>query len=127
MGVRDLKRVTQTGCKVLGGTAVAPFQKTPRQDAQPQLHLVEPGAMCGLKVEHMRMARIAQERPPLHPAAQVLGNKGHLAPLGDQTADCEAPVGIEIIHHPVVALHLRELLDDVGQMRGEVFTGACLA
>jgi len=64
---------------------------------------------------------------PLHPAAQVLGNKGPLAPLGDQTAACEAPVGIEMIHHPVVALPLRALLDDGGQMRGAVCTGACLA
>lgn len=127
MGVIDLKIVTQTGFKVLGGTEVAPFQKTPRQDAKPQLHLVEPGAMFGRKVEHMLMAWIAQERPPLHSAAQVPGNKGHLAPLGDQTADREAPMGIEIIHHPVVALHIRELLDDGGQMRGEILTGACLA
>ena len=127
MGVRDLKIVTQTGFKVLGGTEVAPFQKTPRQDAQPQLDLVEPGAMVGRKVEHMLMARIAQGRPPLHAAAQVLGNKRHPAPLGDQTADREAPMGIEILHHPVVALHIRELLDDGGQMRGEILTGACLA
>src|SRR2546428_3449146 len=85
MGVIDLKIVTQTGAKVLGGTEVAPLQKPPRQDAQPQPHLVEQGAMFGRQVEHMLMARIAQERPPLPPAAQVLGHKGHLAPLGDQT------------------------------------------
>ena len=127
LGVIDLKIVTQTGFKVLGGTEVAPFQKTPRQDAKPQLHLVEPGAMFGRKVEHMLMAWIAQERPPLHSAAQVPGNKGHLAPLGDQTADREAPMGIEIIHHPVVALHSGELLNDSGQMRGEVRTGTRLA
>jgi hypothetical protein len=36
-------------------------------------------------------------------------------------------VGIEIIHDPVVALHSGELLDNVGQMRGEVLTCACLA
>ena len=78
-------------------------------------------------MEHMLVRRIAQERPPLCPSAQRLGHAGHVAPLGDQTADVEAPVGIEIIHHPVVALHSGELLDDGGQMRGEVRTGACLA
>jgi len=73
------------------------------------------------------MGRIAQESTPLHTSAQVLRHTGHLAPLGDQTTDLEAPMGIEIIHHPVVALHSGELLDDVGQMRGEVCTGARLA
>ena len=59
-------------------------------------------------------------------AVVLHATRGHVAPLGDQTADREAPVGIEIIHHLVVALHSGELLDDVGQMRGEVLTGARL-
>jgi len=76
MGVRDLKRVTQTGCKVLGGTAVAPFQKTPRQDAQPQLHVVAPGAMCGRKVEPMLMARSAQDLRRCTPRRRSWATKG---------------------------------------------------
>src|SRR5262245_63620438 len=75
----------------------------------------------------MLMGRIAQEGPSLPTSMQGLRHKGHVAPLRDQTADLEAPVGIEIIHHPVVALHSGELLDDVGQMRSEVFTGTRLA
>ena len=78
-------------------------------------------------MEDMLVSRIAQERPPLGTSAQRLRNAWHAAPLGDQTADVEAPVGIEIIHHPVVALHSGELLDDGGQMRGKVRTGPCLA
>ena len=81
----------------------------------------------GGKVEDMRMGRIAQKGTPMHTAAQVLGHKGHVAPLGDQTTDIEAPRGIEIIHHPVVALHSGALLDDSSQMRGDVRTGARLA
>ena len=127
MRIVDLQIVTQTGCKVLGGTAVAPCQKTPRQDAKPPLHLVEPGAMLGRTVEPMLRARIAQERPPLPAAAQVLGDHGHRTPLGAQTADREAPRGIESSHHPGVALPIREWLDDVGQRRGAILTGACLA
>ena len=73
------------------------------------------------------MRWIAQESAPLHPSAQVLRHTGHLAPLGDQTADVDAPMGVENIHHPVVALHSGELLDDGGQMRGEVRTGTRLA
>jgi hypothetical protein len=37
-----------------------------------------------------------------------------VTPRGDQTADRKAPVGIEIIHHPVVARHSGELVHDVG-------------
>src|SRR5262245_23651815 len=75
----------------------------------------------------MLMRWIAQKGTPLDTAAQVLYHTGHAAPLGDQPADLQAPVGVEIIHYPVVALHSGELLDDVGQMRGEVRTGARLA
>ena len=73
------------------------------------------------------MGRITQEGTSLPTAMQGLRYAGHVAPMGDQTADLEAPVGIKIVYHPVVALHSGELLDDVGQMRGEVLTGACLA
>ena len=83
--------------------------------------------MFGGKVEHMLMARIAQEGPPLHTSAQVVDNTGHLAPLGDQAADIEAPVSVEIIHHPVVTMHVWQLLDDMGQMGGKIGTGAGLA
>src|SRR5215510_6874162 len=75
------------------------------------------------KVEHMLMARITQERPPLRASTQGLGNKGHLAPPSDQTAEFEAPVGMEIIHYPVVAPHIWQLLDDMGQMGGKIGTG----
>ena len=79
------------------------------------------------KMKDMLMGLITQECPPLHPSAQVLGHKGHVAPVGDQTADLKAPVGIEIIHYPVVTLHSRQLLDDVGQMGGKIATGTRLA
>ena len=83
--------------------------------------------MFGGKVEAMLMGRIAQEGTPLHTTVQGLLYTGHVAPLGDQPADLEAPVGIEIVHYPVIALHGGELLDDGGQMGGEVLTGARLA
>ena len=102
MGVVDLDIVIETGGKILGRTEVASLQKPAGQDAKPQLHLVEPGAMFGCKVEDMLMAWIAQECPALHPMAQVLGHTGHLAPLSHHTADVQAPVRVEIIHHPVV-------------------------
>ena len=127
MGVVDFQIVRQTGCKILDGTEIAAFEKPPGQDAKPQFHLIEPGAMFGRKMEHMLMGRIAQEGPPLPPSTQVLGHKGHVAPLRDQATDGQAPVGIEIVHHPFIALHLWQLGDDVGQMDGKIGAGARLA
>src|SRR5215475_4113053 len=66
----------------------------------------------------MLMGRIAQAGPALPTSVQGLRH---------QTADLEAPGGSEIIYPPVVALHSGELRADVGQMRGEVLTGAPLA
>ena len=42
VGVVDFKIVIQTGCKILGRTEIASFEKATGQDAKPQLHLVEP-------------------------------------------------------------------------------------
>ena len=73
------------------------------------------------------MAWIAEEGPALPPMAQVLGHTGPLAPVRDQTAHRKAPGGIEIIHHPIVAVQVWQLLDDVGQRGGAIGTGAGLA
>ena len=49
------------------------------------------------------------------------------SPLRDQAADVEAPVGIEVVHHPVVTVHIGQLVDHIGQMRGKIGAGARLA
>jgi hypothetical protein len=127
MGVVDLQRVRQTGCKILGGTAIAACEKPPGQDAQPPCHLIEPGAMFGRKMAHMLMGRIAPEGPPLPPSTQVLGHTGDVAPLRDPATDVQAPVGIEMVHHPCIALPLWQWGDDGGQMDGNIGAGARLA
>jgi hypothetical protein len=127
IGVVDLKIVRQARVKILGRSVIAALEKTPRQDAKPQLHLIEPGAMLGRKVQDMLMGRIAEERTPLGASMQGLRDKGDRTPLGHETADLEAPVGIEIIDHPIVALHSGQLAYDVGQMYGPICAGAGLA
>ena len=104
-GVLDFQIVTETGFKVFSRTAVASFQKSTCQDAQPQLPLIEPGAMLGRKVHPMRMGRIAEERPPLCAAGQSLGGAGDRTPWGHETADIQTPRGRESIDDPSVALH----------------------
>lgn len=127
MGVVDFQIRLQTGGKILRGTEIAALEKPPAQDAKPPCDLVEPGTVFGRKMADRFGRRVAQERPPLGTSAQCLGNAWHATPLGDQTADVEAPMGMEIIHDPVVALHSGKLLDDSGQMRGKVLTGPGLA
>src|SRR6266487_3105201 len=82
--------------------------------------------MLGREVEDMLMGRIAQERSSLHVAPQGLGEVRDVTPLGDAPADLEAPVGIEIVDHPIVALHRGQLLHDVGQMGCPIRTGTGL-
>lgn len=79
--------------------------------------------MLGRKVEHMLMGRIAQECPPLHASQEGLGDERDLTPLSHETADLETPVGIEIIDYPIVALHIGQLVDDIGQMESPISAG----
>ena len=127
MGVIDLKKVTQPGCKILGRTAITSLEKPAGSDAQPPRNLVEPGTLFGRTMEDRLMAWSAQEGPALRPMAQVLGPTGHLAPSSAQPAHRKAPVALEILHHPSVAVHVWQWLDDVGQLGGEIGTGAGLA
>ena len=59
------------------------------------------------EMKHMPVRRITQKRPALCLPGQLPGLKGHLAPPGHQAADLQAPVGVEIVHDPIVALHPR--------------------
>src|SRR2546422_11572513 len=83
--------------------------------------------MLGRKVQHLPMGRIAQERPALHTATQGLGEGRDVTPWGHETADRQAPMGSEIVDHPIVTLHRGELLPDMGQMGGPVCTGTSVA
>lgn len=78
------------------------------------------------KVKNMLMGQIAQERAARYTALQPLRAIRELAPVGDETADIEAPVGIEVIDDPLVALHRGEVWHDVGQMGCPIYTGAGL-
>ena len=80
--------------------------------------------MLGRKVKDRLMSRIAKKRPPLGASLQSLRDQGDCTPAGHETADLETPVGIEMIHHPIVTLHSGQLAYNVGQMCGPIDTGA---
>src|SRR6266699_6627218 len=94
-GVVDVKIIDQTGGKVFRRAEVATFQKATRQDAQPQLDLLEPRPMFRRKMEPMFMRWVTQECPPLLPALQGLGDEGESAPRGHELAHVQAPVRLE--------------------------------
>src|SRR5262245_57949959 len=49
VGVVDLKIVRQAGFKIVGRIEIPALEKTSREDAKPQFHLVEPRAVFGVK------------------------------------------------------------------------------
>lgn len=80
--------------------------------------------MLGGKVQDRLMGRIAQKRTALDTALQRGGAIRDGTPLGHETTHVEAPVGMEMIDDPIVALHHRPLLNDGGQRGGPIRTGA---
>src|SRR4029434_3379411 len=82
--------------------------------------------MLWCKVEHMLVRWITQECPSLHASLEGVREVWEITPLGYETADLKAPVGVEVIDYPIVALHSGQLLHDIGQMGGPVGTGAGL-
>jgi hypothetical protein len=82
--------------------------------------------MLRRNVEDVLMGRIVQEHTSLPAALQGLGAGGDVTPVGDEPADRKAPVGLEIIAHPILALHRRQLLHDMREMGGPIPTGAGL-
>ena len=115
---------SQLGFKLFGRRKVAAFEKAARQHTEPQFHLVKPGAMFGCEMKNMLMGRIREKRPALDAALQFFFDKGDLAPFGHQTTDVQTPVGVQIVHHPVIALHGGELVPDFAEVRRKVLTRA---
>ena len=125
-GVVAFPTVPQTRCTIVGRGKITACEQPPGADAKPQRHVMEPGPLLGREVEDRRRGRIAQERAALHAALQGFGAVGDVAPVGDEPADLPAPVGMEIVHHPIIALQRRQLLHDMGEMGGPISTGAGL-
>src|SRR5208282_382148 len=75
------------------------------------------------EMEHMLVGRVRQKASPLFSCLQDRRFERDVAQLSDDTADFQAPVGIEVIQHPVKALDLRELPGHVIQVCRKVHTG----
>ena len=76
------------------------------------------------EMEHMLVGWVRQKGSPLFACLQDRRFERDVAQLSDDTADFQAPVGIEVIQHPVKALDLRELPGHVIQVCRKVHTGS---
>ena len=76
--------------------------------------------MFGREMKDMPMAWITQKHSALGPRFQLLSLKRHLAPLGHQTADGQAPMGIQIVHNPGIPWHEWQALRHMLEMRDKV-------
>jgi hypothetical protein len=114
----------QSRLEIRHRSEIAPFQKPPRQDTKPQLHLIEPGAMGRGKMEHMLVGRIREKGLPLLACLQLCRNERDLAHFGHDTTDLQAPMGIQVIQDPVKPDELRELAGYMVQVSREVHAGA---
>jgi hypothetical protein len=111
MSLVPLQRGTQRGRKVDARTTIPPFEATACSDTAPQLDLVEPRAREGRQREDLCRRGIPQEGAALGATLPGLGRPGKRTPRGDQTANVQTPVGIEVIEDPVLAGHLWQVGD----------------
>lgn len=113
--------------EIVGGCEVASFEEATGQRAEPEFDLVEPRAVLGSEVEDVLVFGIGQEDATLGAGLEIVLVKRSTVEPGDEFANVQAPMGVEIVEDPVEAFAVGMLLGDVRQMSGEIPTRACLA
>src|SRR4030095_14709380 len=71
-------------------------------------------------MEDMAVAWITQEGPALHTFFELCRFKGHLAPPRHQATDVQTPVGVEVVHDPIITFHVGQGLRRPLEMRHEI-------
>jgi hypothetical protein len=81
---------------------------------------MKPRARFGCEMPPVTMTGITQKRPTRGPRCACLGGKRHRAPAGYQTADRQTPVGVPVVHDPVITFPPRHALLRLREMRHKV-------
>lgn len=118
---------SQAGDEFLGRCEVAAFEEATSQGAEPQFDLVEPGTVLGGEVEDMLVFGIGQEGASLLAVAQVFFVEGQAVEFGEEFANLQAPMGVQVVEDPMAARVVGELRRDMSQMGGEIDARACHA
>jgi len=80
--------------------------------------------MLRREMKDMTMSGVAQKGPALWSLLQFMGRKGHCAPVGHQAADVQTPMGIQVVHHPVITRHAGQVMLRLFEMGHEIGGGA---
>jgi hypothetical protein len=123
MGVTEIivfQKALQAAVKILGAGKTPAGQKATVHDTKKQLSLVEPRAVFGREMKDMAVAWITQEGPALHTFFELRRFKGHLAPPSHQAANVQTPVGVQVVHDPIIPFHMWQDLIRPLEMRHEI-------
>ncbi len=88
---------------------VASFQEATSQGAEPKFDLVEPRAVLGREMKNVLVFGIRQEGFPLRAGFQVFLVERQAVELGQEFANLQAPMGIQIVENPMEPFLLGEL------------------
>lgn len=80
--------------------------------------------MFGREMEHVFVVGVCQERTPLCACAKSFLVERESIELGEQLANRQAPVSVQVVEHPVEALVVWELSCNVSQVCREIDAGA---
>src|SRR6266702_4153197 len=71
-------------------------------------------------MKHVMMTWITQKCPTLGTRFERFRVKRYLAPARHQTTDSQTPVGVQVVHDPIISLHLRQALIRLLEMSNKV-------
>ena len=121
-----VQKALQAAFKVLRAGQAATSQKAAGQDTEEQFGLMKPRAMFRRAMKDMAVVGITQKGPALHSRLQFVGRKGPLAPPRHHAADVQTPVGVQMVHDPIIMVHAGQALVRLCAMGHEIggLTGA---
>jgi hypothetical protein len=94
MPIVVLKEGEQSRLEIHHRMEVASFQESPGEHAEPQFHLIEPGAMCRSEMENVLVSRVHQERATLLPGPQFFLLEGDAAEFSVRWTPKTGPLGM---------------------------------
>src|SRR6266566_1438136 len=71
-------------------------------------------------MKDMTVAWITEKGSPLPTLFERVGLKGSLTPPCHQAADVQTPVGVQVVHHPIIALHTWQAVISLCEMHHEI-------
>src|SRR5881397_980032 len=71
-------------------------------------------------MKDMTVAGITEKGSALHTLFQLVGLKGYLTPLRHQAADVQTPVSVQVVHHPIIALHTWQAVISLFEMHHKI-------